>query len=357
MQALARLQEFRRSLSALSAATDADSYCRSIASASRSFFPTALLIACQCIRMGRSSSFAIDAGGSPILGWSMEDADLLFANRRELAAAKVLRRPLTSNNRTIGKLLVALPKDASDDDEAWVREWSEQVACHAAMSAAGEESADDESLFVMADAMGSIFHETKNILNGVLLHIAVMQRDPATAEKTKPGLVIVRDQCFKLADMMKEVESSRGRSKAPASASDLAGAFRSAAAQTALVIDWQLPSELPQVAAPGSDLARLATLLLRNIASLAARLDAPLSIAAQFDGSVVRVRIETHVVLIPSAQMTHFFEPLTGPIPGHNGIELSACRGLVRRQHGSIRAELLPAGGLALHIELPRAKA
>lgn len=287
----------------------------------------------------------------------MDDAELLLANRPELAGARVVRTPITSNGRTIGGILVALPAEADEESVAWVEEWSMQAACHAAMSANSEESEDDESLFVLADAMGAIFHETKNILNGVLLHIAVMQRDPATAEKTKAGLVIVRDQCFKLADMMKQVESSRSQSKSPASASNLVVAFRNAAARTSLTIDWQLPDDLPRIAASASELARLATLLLRNIATLADDSEAQVSIAGEVGDSMVRIRIQTHAVLIPSAQLPHLFEPLSSPIPGHSGIELSACRGLIRRRHGAIRAELLPAGGLALNIELPRVKA
>jgi signal transduction histidine kinase len=51
--------------------------------------------------------------------------------------------------------------------------------------------------------------------------------------------------------------------------------------------------------------------------------------------------------------LPRLFEPEVVGRPGTQGLELAACKGLVRRLHGKIQADNLPGGGVAIVVELP----
>jgi two-component system sensor histidine kinase BaeS len=67
----------------------------------------------------------------------------------------------------------------------------------------------------------------------------------------------------------------------------------------------------------------------------------------------VRLRVEDSGPSLPDESLPRAFEPAFAGRPGTDRLELAACRGIVRRMNGTIRAENVAAGRFAVVVELP----
>jgi C4-dicarboxylate-specific signal transduction histidine kinase len=73
---------------------------------------------------------------------------------------------------------------------------------------------------------------------------------------------------------------------------------------------------------------------------------------ARSEGKVV-LKIEDAGPAVAPEQLVELFTPYPLRRQGTNGLELAACKSLVRRLQGSIAAESNATGGVTIIVELP----
>jgi C4-dicarboxylate-specific signal transduction histidine kinase len=108
---------------------------------------------------------------------------------------------------------------------------------------------------------------------------------------------------------------------------------------------------LPTVVGCYSDLKRLFWFLLRNLAG-AALAKGSMTIHTERLGDKALVQVDATGANRPSVTLDDVFEPNHCNCQGMNSLELAACRSLVRRLQGSIRAEPAPGGGLRVSVRI-----
>jgi C4-dicarboxylate-specific signal transduction histidine kinase len=218
------------------------------------------------------------------------------------------------------------------------------------------ELADLEALANVGEIVGPVTHEFNNLLNTLLLQIAVLEQTaPNGLREEIAGL---KQHGRAAAALIRLVQQYRRQASPEAPQGDLNEA---AAAAVAAVQSGPLPPEvkvgftpaegLPLARAAVADLKRLLTFLLGN--------------AAMSGCSEVAVRTELRdnrvavvVDVTGCAPDATFLERLTSPTvsarDGAAGLELAAARSLVRRLGGNFSAEANDSGA-RVAVELLRA--
>jgi C4-dicarboxylate-specific signal transduction histidine kinase len=104
------------------------------------------------------------------------------------------------------------------------------------------------------------------------------------------------------------------------------------------------------------DLQRLCTFLVRNAAAVTPPDARVIVQTARAEGKVL-LRVEDAGPAVAPEEVPELFAPYPFRRKGTNGLELAACKSLVRRLQGRIAAENNSAGGVTIIAELPPAQA
>src|SRR5262249_40520802 len=237
-----------------------------------------------------------------------------------------------------------------------------------------KELADLNHLADRGELTGPVVHELRNYLNDLLLHLALLEQ--GVPEDARPELDEIRRQGTEVAAMLNNLQESSGNRHSDLDKVDLncvvsetaedlqtkaAGGGRDSptrspgqggAGDQGIRITLDLCSDRLAVMAQSADLKRLCSFLVRNAIAAAELNDGYVTIRTEraSDRAVLCVADTGPAV---SADPAQIFEPHPPGRAGRNTLELAACRSLVRRRRGAIRAELGSEQGLSITVQLP----
>jgi signal transduction histidine kinase len=375
-----KLNRVERGSAALAAAFElpenADLRAARLARVVRSLWPTAPLSACILSEGGLVTARVLDANGRgrPDLGEQLLATWQGASPQGEvtLVGYRVLLEPAALGERVFGALGVSPSgNDGSTPEEevrAVLRVYSRQLALHLALaeqtrelSALRQQLAEEQTLAVIGELAGPVIHEFNNLLNTMLLQVAVMEQKVDAS--LLPDLQTIRRQGATITALVKQWQECRRRPPNVEQAvvevnPVIQEVVKSVCRQRNVAetrVTLSLPSDLPILLGPAVDFRRLVAFLLSN--ALSASGAGGVRVSSECAGEAVVLRVEDTGPAIPAAALPRMFEPLGQSRPGTNRLELAACRTLVRRQQGKLRGENRPDGGVAVVVELPFAQA
>src|SRR5437879_8169204 len=203
-----------------------------------------------------------------------------------------------------------------------------------------------QDLSDLADAgelAGPLAHEVNNFLNVLLLNPAVLLRDE---------LAEVRRQGKQLGKLVERWQRSRGAARPRAV--DVGKALqRLDLSASPVTVRTETAFQLPAVLGVPTDVYRLLGFLVKHAVAAAAAGEGTIRIQAKAVGEKVQLRVEDTGSSLSREELAQIFEPCFPGRPGTDSLELAACWTIVKKRlNGTITAENLPGGGIAIVVEL-----
>jgi signal transduction histidine kinase len=203
----------------------------------------------------------------------------------------------------------------------------------------------------VGEIAGPLAHEINNLLNSLLLHLAVLERD--VSEDLRGDLKEIRSQGTTMAATIRRFQAYRNNLKPAESAVDLNAVITGAAQRLSAdpsSISIALDANAPLVRARPGDLERLCTFLLRN--ALMAAGTGTVGVRTEASAHKIVMQVEDSGPGIPLDLLERAFEPSIVTRERVNPLEMAGCRAVTTRLGGVIRAINRPAG-VAVVVELP----
>ena len=199
---------------------------------------------------------------------------------------------------------------------------------------------------------GVVAHEFNDILNTIMLHVALVER--TASEELRRDLTEIRNQSKTIAGLVRQFQRYGHLQRSEDRPIDVTGLIADTvnALADASRVTLQLEASLPPITANAADFKRLVTFLLRNALAATPPVGGISIRTKQADGRVL-LSVQDSGPTLPAEALSHFFDLYFNGRAGSNGLELAACKRLVRRMHGDIRCENGAQGGLAVIVELP----
>jgi signal transduction histidine kinase len=212
----------------------------------------------------------------------------------------------------------------------------------------------ESSMADLGELAGPLTHEVNNLLNNLSLHLALWQQT-GSADLTD-SLPALRRQIAHIANVMHRFQRRRHGDQLETTPLDLNTVLRDAltelSTQTPIVLE--LTPDLPGVRGHEMDIRRLCRFLLANaLRALPAQGAVVVRTAVSEDG--VALFVEDAGPDVPPETLLNLFEPGHEQREGMCCLELAACRSIVRRLRGAIKALARPGGGLIVAVTLPSA--
>jgi len=203
----------------------------------------------------------------------------------------------------------------------------------------------------VAELAGALAHEVNDFLNVLHLQLAVLELK--APPDSRQDLAELRRQAKQLGELVKHWQRSRPLS-AQVRPIDLRHLLEGLDFDHG-AIQYRVDAvpDLPLIQGIPSDLRRLLVFLIENAISAAGPGPGRVVIRLEPSQGGVRLRVEDTGPGVPEQSLANLFDPSFAGRPGTDRLELAACRGIVMRTNGTIRAENLPAGGFAVVVELP----
>ena len=220
------------------------------------------------------------------------------------------------------------------------------------MSLLPEDLAYERMLADSGELAGVVAHEFNDILNTIMLHVALVER--TASEEVRRDLTEIRKQSKTIAGLVRQFQRYGHAQRSADRPVDVNGLIADAvnSLADAARVTLQLEPSLLPIPGNAADFKRLVTFLLRN-ALAATPPVGTVTIRTRQAGERVALSVEDSGPALPLEALSHFFDLYFNGRAGTNGLELSACKRLVRRMHGDIRCENGSQGGLAVLAELP----
>ena len=196
-----------------------------------------------------------------------------------------------------------------------------------------------------------VAHEFNNYLNGILLHVAILDQElPAAA---RGELAVIRKQAQEAAGLVKRLQHSNQREPFSLGPVDLNAVLREVLTRLAPAVRLELAADLPPVLADRRPLERLVKLVVAD--AQAATAQGTVTVRTQPAGARVVIGVEDTGPALADDLLPRLFEPFVVVREGGDGIRLAVARLLARRLQGAMRGQNRPGGGVAIEIELNRA--
>lgn len=226
----------------------------------------------------------------------------------------------------------------------------------------------------LGELTGIVAHQFNNILNDIVLQLAVLERGNMPPEG-RAEVAAVRQRSQQAAGLVRELQRyGRSLYEAPA-ALDLNDTVRQALAGMAgtsadgqsdfsyglpsstkrLTVNLKLAPGLAKVMGAAGDIKRLLGLLLRSAVCGTDATDQALAVRTQASDTGPLLVIEDRGPQVSTDKLAHLFEPFVVGRDGDDGLGLSVCKGLARRMLGNVRAENRADGGMALVVSFTTA--
>lgn len=208
-----------------------------------------------------------------------------------------------------------------------------------------------DALATFGELAGPMVHEFNNLLNVLLLQVAVLEH--TLPEGARADLAQIRRQGKSAAALISLWQHYRSQQQPAPQPLDLNEVVRAVVVAPNLgLVQLRLASDLPAVSACYVDARRLCTFLISNAVAVSAG-NGSVQVCTEHAGGRVWLRVEdTGPHLRPEA-LHSLFEPAGAGREGTQVLELAACKSLVRRLRGKISAENRPEEGVAVVVELP----
>ncbi len=344
----------------------------------RSLWPGAPLYACLLRDEDGSHAAALDEHGGARPEWADAFGREQVRSARELAGHRLAVAEAESGGRGYGAVALGLPRPAGEDvvaaAEALARSCARELAWRAEAERRERELgvlAEETALADAGELAGPLAHEINNLVNNLVLHVAILEQEGSA--EVSGGLAELRRQATQVAANVREFQSARRKDESRARRADLNRAARAAARAfpqsatekvvfedgtaagespdpAAVPVALDLGGGLPPVAAADADLRRLFRFLVNSAARRAREVSGGrVRVRTGYESGQVVLRVEDNGPAVGADALRRAFDP------SHNarGLELAACRSVVRWLAGHIRAEGPAGRGRALVVELP----
>ena len=244
-----------------------------------------------------------------------------------------------------------------------LRTWCRFLAVHLEGERQQARAAAQAWLADVGELAGPLAHEFNNVLNTVLLHVAVLQY--AIPENLRPDLAEIHKQCTATGRLVKQFQQLRREWQPEAARADPNHVVREALAimdreregQGGITRTLETSAEAARSGlSHRSGRSRRRWEETRMLETAAAPADAKVKVRSQTVGDKFVLEIEDSGPPVPAETLALFFEPGVQARDGTRSLELAACKSLLRRIQGTIRCESPPNGGFAVIVTLPRAK-
>jgi signal transduction histidine kinase len=215
-----------------------------------------------------------------------------------------------------------------------------------------EEAEQLAHLRLLGELTSSVTHEFNNILNNILLHMAVLEQR-GLSEELRAETAQVKQAGRQAAALLKQFQQYCQGRQQPLATIDLRPLIETVREDAAPKVALELSPDLPAVRGNEPSLRLLLELLLAN----AAAVSTPDRMVVRADATETVVRLSV-IDAGPSAApelLARQFEPFVVARPGTDGVRLTVCKMLARRMSGSIHGDNRPEGGMVYVVELRRA--
>jgi two-component system C4-dicarboxylate transport sensor histidine kinase DctB len=292
-----------------------------------------------------------------------------------LAEYRLLEAPLTCRGQHYGWLALAIPQNARSQRGVASRVLLPFIAEYLALLLRSEGDAplptrtepptDSTWLSNFADLAYGVAHEFNNVLNNILLQLAVWELKEQANGVTHPEMAAVRQMTSQAAGMVRQLQQLSRKQQPPFQPLDLNelicevlapvcqdGGSRPAGAGLPAVRLALVP-DLPPVQGNVPDLKRLVRLLLEYAA--AASGSAVITVRTDHSAGRLRLRVEDSGPQVVPAALAHLFEPFSAGRGESDGWRLAVCKAVTRRLRGNLQGANRPEGGMAFTVDLPPA--
>ncbi len=202
----------------------------------------------------------------------------------------------------------------------------------------------------LGELTSSVTHEFNNILNNIMLHLAVLEQK-GIADELKPDLATIKKTGRKAAALVQHLQQYSQALLPPPVPVDLNEVVSAAVASP---LHCELCPDLPPVLGNAADLKRVVELLTANAVAVSGRPEAVLVRTGRAAEGILLEVSDPGPPLAPEMLKRHF-EPFVIVRPGGDGVRLAVCKDLVRRQHGMLHGENRD-GGVVYIAELRSAE-
>src|SRR4051794_18825501 len=184
----------------------------------------------------------------------------------ELPGHALTVAPIGLPERRQGLLALALPRASRRSPDAAVASLT-MLAEHLARLLQLEESSGqgpvatetgngDQSVGILADLTNLVGHEFNNVLNSIVLQVAVLEQ-LGMPEALRPELAVIRQRSVGVAGLVRQLQQYCQEQQLPPGPVDLNRAVRAAVAACGLPVHLDLEADLAPVLGSAADLERL----------------------------------------------------------------------------------------------------
>jgi signal transduction histidine kinase len=331
-------------------------------------WPHASLHACLLTEGGRSFLTVLDEARNGSADWqehlspqgkTAEELAALWSSLLEVADQTVLVQPVTRNGTWHGLAALRLPQTAGHREErqtsAGLAAFVQMLALLLTLENCRRQSREQERLANVGELAGVVSHEFTNFLNVLLLQVSMLELQLPASQRA--DLVELRRQGTVAADLVRQFMEYRHGLAQLVRPVELNEALGAVAKEQEFTPGAELQLSLAPAplyvtgARPALD--RLLSFLLSNAARAAALGEGQVRVSTQRADGRILLQIEDDGPNVAAEGLPYYFDPLHPPREGVDVLELAACRALVRRQGGNIRAERRPGGGVRVIVEWP----
>lgn len=230
---------------------------------------------------------------------------------------------------------------------------SENAAGAAAASSECERSA---WLSNVSELTSIVTHEFNNMLNGILLHAAVLKQ--GAGKEIADELEVIRKLGINAATLIKQLQQYNSKRRTPLEPVDVNAIVRETVAgfSSGAPFQLELAADLPRVQGNPREIRRLFDLLVQEALAAMAPNGGTITIRTGQESRRVLVRVEDTGPPIADAELPRVFEPFHVVRSGGDEAGLAICHTLARHQQGTLRAENLSPSGVAFIVELSSVK-
>jgi two-component system C4-dicarboxylate transport sensor histidine kinase DctB len=204
-------------------------------------------------------------------------------------------------------------------------------------------------LRLLGDLTSSVTHEFNNILNNIMLHMAVLEQR-GLSEELRAETAQVKQAGRQAATLIKQFQQYCQGTPVPSAPVDLNPLIESVRDEAAPKVALELAADLPPVLGTDVNLRRLAALLLANATAVST--PDRIVLRTERSGATVRLSVSDAGPTAAPELLARQFEPFVVVRPGTDGVRLTVCKMLARRMSGSIHGDNRPEGGMVYTVEL-----
>jgi signal transduction histidine kinase len=209
----------------------------------------------------------------------------------------------------------------------------------------------------LAEITSRVAHEFNNILNSILLQLALFEQR-GLAPREYPELATIRRMGTGTAALIKQLQQLIHKQQGPLHALDLNTTVQQALHAwqqenpTASPVHCEWAPDLPPVLGTISDLTRLVHLLLSSSAVALVGASGTITLQTGRTPHYIQLSVEDTGPSLAPEQMLHLFEPFAVTRTGGAGWEMMVCKALAGHLQGNCHGENRAEGGMVFVIDL-----